>query len=70
MKIDFDVIRWRFLIIGFIALFFLVGFYRYTSVKIKNYFNRESWELSGNFPAGSLGAQVQDAQRRAKYDSK
>lgn len=70
MKIDFDVIRWRFLIVAFIALFFLVGSYRYTSVKIKNYFNRESWELSGNFPSGSLGAQVQDAQERVKRATK
>lgn len=34
MKIDFDVIRWRFLIIGFIALFFLVGATRHVIKKI------------------------------------
>lgn len=26
----------------------------------------DPWELTGSYPAGSLGAQIQDAQRRAK----
>jgi len=66
MKIDFEVLRWRLLIIGFCILFFFIGATRYTYKKIKTYVNRQPWELTGSFPPGSLGAQVQDAQKRAK----
>lgn len=34
MKIDFDVIRWRFLVVGFIALFFVIGATRHIIKKI------------------------------------
>lgn len=66
MKLDFEVIRWRFLIIGFLCLFFLIGAARFTVNKIRNYKRTESWELKGTYPSGSLGAQVLDAQKRAK----
>ena len=66
MKLDYDIIRWRFLIIGFLCLFFLIGGTRYLINKINEYRSRQPWELRGHFPPGSLGFQIQDAQKRAK----
>lgn len=66
MKIDFDVIRWRFLVFFFLILFFFIGAFRYSVKKYKQYKFNQSFEFSGVYPSGSLGSQVQDALKRAK----
>lgn len=69
MQIDVDVLRWRFLIAGFLCLFFLIGAARFVVSKTSQYISSKQpqpWELHGKFPPGSLGAQIQDAQKRAK----
>lgn len=69
MKIDVDVLRWRFLIVGFICLFFLIGAARFAVQKTAQYISSKKpqpWELQGTFPPGSLGDQIQQAQRLAR----
>jgi len=68
MTFDADVIRWRFLVAGFLFLFFVIGGVRYTLKKVQNYTSREPSELRGNYPSASLATQVHDAQKRAKID--
>lgn len=67
MKIDFDVLRWRFLFIGFIFLFFVIGAGRFLYHKAIYFLKPPDYfELRGKFPVDSLGSQIQDAQRRSK----
>ncbi len=67
MKLDYDVIRWRFLIIAFLCLFFLIGGTRYVINKVKEYPDREPVEVRHSAPSASLTSQVLDAQRRAQH---
>lgn len=64
MQFDASVIRFRFLIAGFILMFFSIGAVRFAYFQYINFTQNRPHTLKDNFPPGSMADQVQQAQRR------